>query len=1695
MLPQNYLRLFLAAFFALEVVAFAQISESNGVVRIEAEAFTSSTSRSISGINYSWSTYAATPGFSGVGYIEAMPSDPNSVTTVTTSWETTSPQVNYSVTFSSPGNYYVWIRGYAGDSASAGVYVGLNGTSPANARIDIQQFNSWTWANTTTGSGTPVSINIPSAGPYTLNLWMRDAWLDIDRILLTRNPNFSPASDANFWRNQNIYQIITDRFYNGDTANDVAGLPNFNASNGGQAHGGDFKGIERKLDYIQALGATAIWISPVLKNANGDYHGYAATDFYAVNPRMGSLAELQSLTREAQKRGILVICDVVVNHGSTWVDSGDTGWPNFSLTGYNLRYNSAGQQYAAPFDNATLQAQFGGTNLNNIFHNNGTTQNWSDATQVELGELLSLDDFRTESTYVRQKMKEIWSYWINTVGFDAYRLDTVKHVEMGFWDDWSPAMRTVAQAADKPNFFQFGEIFDGSDAKVGSYTGTKTSGIYKMESVLDYPLYYQVGSVFATATGATGAIEGRYNNLTTANYDASSLDSLVLNLDNHDNPRFLAATGSTTARLEMALVFMYTTRGIPSLYYGTEQDFNGGADPNNREDMFDGGFEQGPSVGDNFNMTHPRFKLVAKLNNLRRLYPALRTGTQQFLWVNWSAPGLLAYARRLSNEEVFVVMNTATTAQTIGARPTIHPAGTVLVNLFNPAETVTVVAGTDGIPSISIPANSFKAFVSQAQLRNLQPVVGSVTPNHDSTGVSVASTLSLTFSQAMNTNSVQSAFATTPATSGNFSWTSGNTVMTYTPSSNMAGNTVYTVRIESTAVDGNNLAMVGAFESRFTTGAASSLARPSINSSSYASVAETTATLSTTVTANGASTSASFEYGTSASFGSTTTSQNIGSGSSPISVSANLTGLQANTTYFFRSVATNTQGTTYGNTLSFTTTTPLPTVATMPATFVGAYGANLNGDVTPNGLDTSVYFEWGDRSDILSYSNSPQAIGSGTNIVGNFARADGLNPDSTYFFRVVAVNVGTSVTNRTYGATLNFKTLPVKPTVTTLGVTNATTTAATVQGAVNPNGSPTSFYFEYGSTPSYGSSTEVQLAGNGTNSVSLAAALTGLTSGQLHYYRAVASNSFGISYGTDQSFSTGNPPPAVMTLAPGSLTTSSAQLRGSVNPNNSHASSWFEWGTSTNYGATSRVLASDNAETYANFSFTSPNNAGGFGLGNFSRYSAGTGAGTFLANNSSNQTIDGAKSFGAYAGSGSGISFRRAINTTRQFGVMTVSARFNVDNTKGFTGFNLKSANGSGSGGFSSGELVSFGIAPAGGNNGILVTDASGQRVLDLGADVRNTIIDFQVDFDAQSRRYVVGAKFRNDAIFKKISGTMSGTGTNVTHIGFAAWNSTGSFQDMMFDSLELRGSTPMGTGTNPVIVSNSLSGLTANTVYHYRAAAMNLDGGTSYGLNTSFFTGTDLAVSSSVAGFPWIRGAAGQIMLVITNVGASSASGALTVTANLPAGLTSTGMSGTGWTTNAGGLTCTRSDTLAVGGSHPVITLNVAVASNAPANLQPTFTLSGGGDGYSTNNTNTISVTTISPADSWRTQHFGSADNSGVAADTSAPAGDGIPNLLKYALGMNPTVPATDGLPEMKMTNSRLALTFNRQKSATDVIYEVQAAGDLFGFSNNPTVLWSSASNAYGGGTNSSQAVTVQDAVDAASTNRRFMRLQISRP
>jgi len=245
-----------------------------------------------------------------------------------------------------------------------------------------------------------------------------------------------------FGRRRAFIRLSPIVFFDGDTSNNNAD-GNYGPSSSGSVHGGDFKGLEQKLDYIKALGATAIWISPVVLNANGEFHGYAGRNFYAVDPHWGTLADLQHMIAAAHARGLLVIDDIIVNHGGDLVYSTDSGYPNFPRTAGRLQLElPSSKQYASPFNTNTVNPS-----LTNLFHNNGNIPDYNTAQHVELGELSGLDDFRTESAYVRSNMVEIYKFWIGQAGFDGFRIDTVKHVEMGFWQTgvlWSMTMRRVS---------------------------------------------------------------------------------------------------------------------------------------------------------------------------------------------------------------------------------------------------------------------------------------------------------------------------------------------------------------------------------------------------------------------------------------------------------------------------------------------------------------------------------------------------------------------------------------------------------------------------------------------------------------------------------------------------------------------------------------------------------------------------------------------------------------------------------------------------------------------------------------------------------------------------------------------------------------------------------------------------------------------------------------------------------------------------------------------------------------------------------------------------------------------------------------------------------------------------------------------------------------------------------------------------
>jgi alpha-amylase len=182
-----------------------------------------------------------------------------------------------------------------------------------------------------------------------------------------------------FWQSQSIYQIITDRFFNGDASNDNA-EGTYAPGNPTGVHGGDFAGIEQKLDYIKSLGATAIWFSPIVLNTEGQFHGYSAWDLYQVAPHWGSLSNLQHLVQAAHARGLLVIDDIVVNHAGDLVrSSGSTfKYP----AGYALSYANASKTYPAPFNLSAANPA-----LTNLFHNYGNIQNYGVSNQVVIGDL------------------------------------------------------------------------------------------------------------------------------------------------------------------------------------------------------------------------------------------------------------------------------------------------------------------------------------------------------------------------------------------------------------------------------------------------------------------------------------------------------------------------------------------------------------------------------------------------------------------------------------------------------------------------------------------------------------------------------------------------------------------------------------------------------------------------------------------------------------------------------------------------------------------------------------------------------------------------------------------------------------------------------------------------------------------------------------------------------------------------------------------------------------------------------------------------------------------------------------------------------------------------------------------------------------------------------------------------------------
>jgi len=335
-------------------------------------------------------------------------------------------------------------------------------------------------------------------------------------------------------------------------------------------------------------------------------------------------------------------------------------------------------------------------------------------------------------------------------------------------------------------------------------------------------------------------------------------------------------------------------------------------------------------------------------------------------------------------------------------------------------------------------------------------------------------------------------------------------------------------------------------------------AAPTATTGPATAIGATTATVTGTVVPGGQATTWYIQYGATTAYGSQTAKANAGSGTVAVSVTSNLAGLKAGSTYHYRVVASNGAGTVHGSDAVFTTLTP-PGATTGAATGIGSTTATLNGTVDPNSRDTTFYFEYG-TSTSYGTKTAVRSAGSGASPQNEAVGIASLQVGKTYHFRIVATSDAGTAT----GSDATFTTSSA-PVAVTADATAVSVASATLRGQVTPNGLSTTWWFEYGTSVSYGQKTASQSAGSGTTARAVSDGVTKLTAGNSYHFRLVAQNSSGRVFGLDRVFTTVGAPTATTGSAQW-VGPDTAQLTGSLDTLGRATTWWFDYGTTTKYG-------------------------------------------------------------------------------------------------------------------------------------------------------------------------------------------------------------------------------------------------------------------------------------------------------------------------------------------------------------------------------------------------------------------------------------------------------------------------------------------------------------------------------------------------
>lgn len=584
------------------------------------------------------------------------------------------------------------------------------------------------------------------------------------------------ASAADF-RREVIYQIITDRFFDGNLANNnppqSPGIYDSTKTNWRAYWGGDLQGIQQKMSYLAGLGITAIWISPPVDNLNtnipdgggnptASYHGYQGRDFKRIEEHFGNAGntwtDFDNLVTAAHQNGIKVIVDFAPNH-STQANAGEFG---------------------ALYDNGVLLGNF--TNDTNGYFNhnpNISGGGWDDRYQVQYHTLFDLTDLNQEHATIDAYLKAS-AQLFQQHGVDGFRIDAVKHSGWGWQYSLANSIYTYGDS------FLFGEWFQVNTADPlyrDSYKFANKSGI----SMFDFPLNIAIRNVFVS-NAPFSAIDSV---IVQEAKDFTWDEDLVTFLDNHDMARQLSVNNSNN-RLHQALAFVLTARGIPCIYYGTEQylhnDTSGGTDPYNRPMMTA------------FDTTTTAYRLVNKLSMLRRNNPAVGYGTMAQRWMN---DDVYVFERKFFGSVVLVAINKSeTAAASIHALNTALPMGNYSDYMTGLLGGVAIrvgpgAGGNNPVANFTLPAHTvavwqFTEGAAAPQIGSIGPTVGQpavkVTIGGRNFGAVTGKVKFGTTNATVNSWSPKKVVVTTPAVTG------GNYNVTLTNSAGQVSNgSQYTV--------------------------------------------------------------------------------------------------------------------------------------------------------------------------------------------------------------------------------------------------------------------------------------------------------------------------------------------------------------------------------------------------------------------------------------------------------------------------------------------------------------------------------------------------------------------------------------------------------------------------------------------------------------------------------------------------------------------------------------------------------------------------------------------------------------------------------------------------------------------------------------------------------------------------------------